>query len=90
MNQHYFFINSKKNKNAAPVSGPTSSSHLGGSTVDITKKGLTKDEIRWMRKALLKLEAQDLVEATEEFRQSVFHIMVYKMYTQYVKNKTSK
>jgi hypothetical protein len=71
----------RKNPNAAPTGGIEASSHLTGSTIDIAKKHMTRGEIRWMRKYLLSLEERNLIEATEEFNQTVFHIMVFKCYS---------
>lgn len=70
----------KRNKNAASTSGPKRSSHLTGSTVDITKVGMSSSEILWWREALLALEKRGLIEATEEFQQAVFHVMVFQHY----------
>ncbi len=56
------------------------SSHITGATVDITKKSMNPAELRWMRVRLITLENQGLVEATEEFHQLVFHVMVFKEY----------
>lgn len=69
-----------RNPNAAPVTGRFASSHLTGSTVDITKKGMSAKQIEWMRRELISLEKQRKIEATEEFRQPVFHVMVFKSY----------
>lgn len=71
----------KKNPNAAPATGPLASSHLTGATIDITKKGMSRAQRRWMRKELLKLERQGIVLATEEHGQAVFHIMVSRRYS---------
>lgn len=68
------------NHNAAAVSGPKASSHLTGATIDIAKHEMSKAELAWWRKALLCLERQGLIEATEESNQAVFHIMVFKRY----------
>ncbi len=70
------------NGNTAPVSGPKKSSHLTGATIDIAKVGLTKAELDWLRKKLLALEAEDRIEATEEQDQLVFHVMVFRTYSQ--------
>lgn len=53
------------------------SSHLSGATLDISKKGMSQNALRWMRKTLLGLERGKKVQTTEERRQSVFHIMVF-------------
>ena len=68
------------NWNAASVSGPKASSHLTGATIDITKKKMSKAQIEWWRKKLLYYETLRMIEATEEFNQAVFHIMVFGSY----------
>lgn len=68
----------KKNPNAVPLS-----SHVFGCTVDITKLKHSKAELKVLRKFLLELEGAGLIEATEETRQSVFHIMVFKKYLEH-------
>ena len=70
----------KRNRNAAEVEGSRASSHTTGATIDIAKLNLGRKEIFWMRKYLLELEAKNLIEITEERRQAVFHIMVFKHY----------
>ncbi len=65
----------KINSNAA-----INSSHTTGATIDITKLGLSLEEIKWLREYLLDLERVKVVEATEENSQLVFHIMVFKNY----------
>ncbi len=70
------------NFNAAPIEGDRMSPHLTGATVDIAKFGMNKDELEWMRNRLLTLEELELIEATEEWNQSVFHIMVYQTYVE--------
>lgn len=66
----------RRNANAAPALGPKASSHLAGATVDIAKKDMTSAEIRWLRNYFCNDERQGSVEATEEFQQAVFHVMV--------------
>ena len=68
----------KKNANAAPPYGSTASSHLTGSTIDITKLKVPPPQVRWGRKFFLHMEKGGLVEATEEKYQAVFHIMVFR------------
>lgn len=70
----------KRNANAAEAEGDTASSHLTGATVDIAKLKMTKVELEWMRAYLLELEKCGLIEATEEFNQAVFHVMVFRHY----------
>lgn len=57
------------------------SSHLTGSTVDITTKDMPEPLKAWMRTALLNLERAGLVQATEEqFGSLCFHVMVFPNY----------
>lgn len=74
----------KRNGNAALAIGPRASSHLTGATLDISKAGMTSKQIAWMRRVLASLKRQGYLYAVEEFRQPVFHIMVYKSYPEYV------
>lgn len=67
----------KHNPNAVILS-----SHVFGCTVDIAKLGHTKAQLDELRRILLELEGKGLIEATEEHRQSVFHVMVFKKYTE--------
>jgi hypothetical protein len=69
------------NGNAAPAEGDIVSPHLTGATIDIVKDGLSRGEIAWMRRRLLTLETAGKIDVEEEFRQSCFHITVYKSYT---------
>lgn len=67
------------NRNAAKPEGEKASSHLTGATVDITKKGMSRSERKWMQKYLLVLEREGFIEVIEEsLGQDVFHIMVRK------------
>jgi hypothetical protein len=70
----------RTNGNAAPAEGDLVSPHLTGATVDIAKKGLSRDEIAWMRRQLADLQAAGKIDVEEEFKQSCFHITVYKNY----------
>lgn len=72
----------KYNRNAAPTTGNMRSSHLTGSTIDISKKKLSRAQKKWLRLQLKKFERKDEIDATEEFHQAVFHIMVYDRYQQ--------
>lgn len=67
----------KVNQNAAPIYGDRASTHTTGSTIDIGKKGLSEEELDFLRKEFLFLEGRNLIEATEEWSQLVFHIMVF-------------
>jgi len=68
------------NGNAAPAEGDIASPHLTGATVDIAKKGMSRQEIGWMRAWLIPLENTGKIDVEEEFQQSCFHITVYKSY----------
>jgi hypothetical protein len=68
------------NGNAAPVTGEDASPHLTGQAVDIAKRGLSVTQIAWMRTYLGPLIDQGKIDVEEEFKQSCFHISVYKNY----------
>jgi Family of unknown function (DUF5715) len=68
------------NGNAAPAEGDVASPHLTGAAVDIAKKGLSRSEVAWMRAYLLPLQMAGKIDVEEEFKQSCFHISVYKAY----------
>jgi hypothetical protein len=70
----------RHNRNAAPAEGDTASSHLAGLTVDLQRRGMSKDEIRFVERYLFYFRALGLVEPEEERRQWVFHIMVSERY----------
>jgi hypothetical protein len=70
----------RHNRNAAPESGETGSSHLAGITVDIQRRGLTTGQIRWIEQYMLPLSDQGLIEPEEERHQWVFHVMVSDRY----------
>lgn len=69
----------RRNANAARGETPERRSpHLTGSTIDIAKSNLTENQRIWLRARLLLHEEQGRVEATEEFQQTVFHVMVFR------------
>jgi hypothetical protein len=70
------------NGNAAAADGDIASPHLTGGTIDIAKAGMTSRQIGWMRAWLIPLEQQGKIDVEEEFRQSCFHISVYKSYSE--------
>ena len=78
----------RHNRNAAPVDGDTASSHLAGITVDLQRRGLSKDEIRFVEHYLFYLNALGLVEPEEERHQWVFHIMVSERYSDWRQTQT--
>ncbi|HUS19955.1 MAG TPA: DUF5715 family protein [Terriglobales bacterium] len=73
----------RTNRNAAPELGETASSHLAGITVDISKAGLSRKQRKWLDAYLLELRNRNLIEAAEERRQPVYHIMVSERYDGY-------
>jgi hypothetical protein len=73
----------RHNRNAAPADGDTASSHLAGVTVDLQRRGMSKDEIRWMEHYLFYMKALGLVEPEEERRHWCFHIMVSGHYSEW-------
>lgn len=73
----------RHNRNAAPADGDTASSHLAGVTVDLQRRGLTKQEIRWVEHYLFYMKALGLVEPEEERRHWCFHVMVSGHYSEW-------
>ena len=78
----------RRNRNAAPAEGETASSHLAGITVDLQRRGMTKEEIRFVERYLFYLRALDLVEPEEERRHWCFHIMVSDRYADWRQTQT--
>lgn len=74
----------KRNGNAAAAHGSRRSSHLTGATLDISKNGMNRAQIDWMRTVLHSVMQKGYLYAVEEFNQPTFHIMVYKDYPEYV------
>jgi len=73
----------RHNGNAAPEAGDTASSHLGGLTVDINKRGLTRKQHDFIVDYLFNLREEGIIEVAEERRQPVFHIMISDRYTEW-------
>ena len=73
----------RHNRNAAPADGDTASSHLAGVTVDLQRRGLSKEQIKWMQHYLFYMKALGLVEPEEERRHWCFHIMVSGHYSEW-------
>ncbi len=73
----------RHNRNAAPASGEIASSHLAGVTVDLQRRGMSKEQIKWVEGYLVPMKAAGLVEPEEERRQWVFHIMVSDRYAEW-------
>jgi hypothetical protein len=70
----------RTNGNAAAAEGDAASPHLTGQAVDIAKGGLTRTQVAWMRTYLQPLIDLGKIDVEEEFRQSCFHISVYKSF----------
>jgi len=71
----------RHNRNAAPAEGEIASSHLAGVTVDLQRRGMSREKIKWMQEYMLPLKNLGLIEPEEERRQWVFHVMVSERYT---------
>ncbi|MGO9123510.1 MAG: DUF5715 family protein [Terriglobales bacterium] len=78
----------RHNRNAAPEKGETASSHLAGITVDIQRRGMTRQQIAWMQAYMLPLKEQGLIEPEEERRQWVFHVAVSGSYDDWREART--
>src|SRR5438270_7788924 len=76
------------NRNAAPADGDTASSHLAGVTVDLQRRGLNKQQIRFIERYLFYLNALGLVEPEEERRHWCFHVMVSDRYSDWRQTQT--
>lgn len=68
------------NGNATAAEGDIASPHLTGASIDIAKNVLSRKEVAWMRAWLLPLQTAGKIDVEEEFKQSCFHITVYKSY----------
>jgi hypothetical protein len=73
----------RRNRNAAPAQGEIASSHLAGVTVDIAKTGMNRKQRKWTEQYFYRLQELGLIEAAEERRQPVFHVMVSDRYTEW-------
>lgn len=78
----------RHNRNAAPAEGDTASSHLAGITVDLQRRGMSKEQIHFVERYLFYLKALGLVEPEEERHQWVFHIMVAERYSEWRQTQT--
>jgi hypothetical protein len=78
----------RHNRNAAPEKGETASSHLAGITVDIQRRGMTRQQVQWMEEYMMPLKDQGLVEPEEERHQWVFHVAVSGRYADSRESKT--
>ena len=71
---------SRVNGNAAVTYGDGASPHLTGQALDFGKRGMTVEEIAWMRTYLVPLIDAGKIDVEEEFQQACFHISVYASY----------
>ena len=78
----------RHNRNAAPAEGDTASSHLAGVTLDIQRRGMTRDQVHFVHRYLFYLRALGLIEPEEERRQWVFHVMVSDRYAEWRNSQT--
>ena len=78
----------RRNRNAAPAEGETASSHLAGITVDLQRRGMTKEQVRFVESYLFYLRALGLVEPEEERRHWCFHVMVSDRYEDWRQTQT--
>lgn len=78
----------RHNRNAAPETGETASSHLAGLTVDLQRRGLNKAQIKWIQDYMRPLKELGLVEPEEERRHWCFHVMVGGAYSEYRATKS--
>lgn len=78
----------RHNRNAAPAEGETASSHLAGITVDLQRRGMTKEQVRFVQRYLFYLRALGLVEPEEERRHWCFHVMVSDRYSDWRQSQT--
>jgi hypothetical protein len=78
----------RRNRNAAPAEGDTASSHLAGITVDLQRRGMTMEQMRFVEHYLFYLNALGLVEPEEERRHWCFHIMVSDHYSDWRQTQT--
>jgi hypothetical protein len=77
----------RHNRNAAPETGETASSHLAGITVDIQRRGMSRQQVKWMEQYMVPLRDLGLVEPEEERHQWVFHVMVSERYIDFRESK---
>jgi hypothetical protein len=77
----------RHNRNAAPAEGEIASSHLAGVTIDIQRRGLSREQIKWVQDYMRPLKEQSLIEPEEERHQWVFHVMVSDRYIDWRESK---
>ncbi|MDP3985580.1 MAG: DUF5715 family protein [bacterium] len=70
----------RRNGNAAACAD---TSHTTGATVDLNWRTMTPAGRKWAESVLLDLEARNLIQATKEHGQPVYHVMVYPTYARW-------
>jgi hypothetical protein len=70
----------RHNRNAAPAEGDIASSHLAGITVDLQRRGMTRQQVQWVEQYMTPLRDEGLIEPEEERHQWVFHVAVSDRY----------
>ncbi len=78
----------RHNRNAAPEKGEIASSHLAGITVDIQRRGMSRQQVKWVEQYMLPLKNMGMIEPEEERRQWVFHVMVSNRYAEWHDERT--
>ena len=71
----------RHNRNAAAAEGDLASSHLAGVTVDLQRRGMTRQQIKWVEDYMMPLKNMGMIEPEEERHQWVFHVMVSDSYS---------
>jgi hypothetical protein len=71
----------RHNRNAAAAEGDLASSHLAGITVDLQRRGMTRQQIKWVEDYMMPLKSMGMIEPEEERHQWVFHVMVSDRYS---------
>ncbi len=57
------------------------SSHLAGITVDLQRRGMTRQQVQWVEQYMLPLKNLGIIEPEEERHQWVFHVAVSGRYS---------
>ena len=71
----------RHNRNAAAAEGDLASSHLAGITVDLQRRGMSRQQIKWVEDYMMPLKDMGMIEPEEERHQIVFHVMVSDTYS---------
>lgn len=64
------------NPNAAPIHGESASSHLAGTTVDLARRGLSKEQVWWIEGYLLGIGSERVIVFEETNSEACFHIFI--------------